>query len=72
VINPGSIGENWNYSAWPDRRFNPVAEYALIEVEHGDARVTFRRVPYDVNAVIAAAYANIMPGADEWAARWMR
>jgi predicted phosphodiesterase len=73
VINPGSISENWNFSAWPEhRRFNPHAEYALIEHEHGTMRVTFRRVAYDVDAVIAAAYANDMPGADEWAATWVR
>jgi putative phosphoesterase len=72
VINPGSIAENWNFSAWPDRRFNPHAEYALIEHTEGDLRVTFRRVAYDVEAVIATAHAREMPGATEWAATWLR
>jgi putative phosphoesterase len=72
VINPGSIAENWNFSAWPRRRFNPHAEYALIEHTPGDVRITFRRVAYDVEAVIAAAHAREMPGAAEWAATWLR
>jgi putative phosphoesterase len=72
VINPGSISENWNFSAWPERRrFNAHAEYAVIECEHADLRVSFRRVAIDVDAAIAAAHARGMPGAREWAATWM-
>jgi putative phosphoesterase len=72
VINPGSISENWNFSAWPERRlFNPHAEYALLDCEANQASVTFRRVPIDVDAVIRVARESGMPNAEEWIAGWL-
>ena len=73
IINPGSISENWNFTVWPERSlFNAHAEYALIDYQDGDARVAFRRLAIDAEAVIAAAYERGMPGANEWAASWRR
>lgn len=41
-----------------------VAEYALLTVEGGQPNLHFRRVPYDVAALIAAVRASDMPNPD--------
>jgi len=56
LIIPGSCGQ--------PRDGNPAACYALLEpgaAEHDDARVTFRRVAYDVEAASAALRASDLP-----------
>lgn len=70
VINPGSVSENWQLSAWPTQLFNAHAEYALVTVDGTSTSVTFRRVQIDQTAVIRAARERHMPGAEEWSARW--
>jgi predicted phosphodiesterase len=53
VINPGSIGMSFT-----DIHF---AEWALINFENGEAQVDFRRVPYDMQALIADVSASGYP-----------
>jgi predicted phosphodiesterase len=53
VINPGSIGLSFT-----DFHF---AEWALINFENGEANVDFRRVPYDIQAVLADIEASGYP-----------
>jgi predicted phosphodiesterase len=73
VLNPGSVSENWNFSRWPQQRlFNPHAEYAVVDCDAGQVRVTFQQVAIDVEAVIAAAYACGMPAPEPWVASWQR
>ena len=48
----------------------PLAEWALVTVEDGAVAVEFRRVPYAVEDVKAAAQRSGRPYADEWAAQW--
>ncbi len=58
LVIPGSCGQ--------PRDGNPAACYALLEPgggEHDDARVTFRRVAYDVEAACAALRSSALPPA---------
>ena len=69
-VNPGSVG--LPFERLPDGRVqNPArAEYALLEVSWGQPSVTFRRVPYDVQALLEAVQTSGMPHADVWSADW--
>lgn len=49
--------------------FEPFSEYALVD---DDLRVEFRRIPFDVEKLVAAARSNDFPGFDRWAAMWKR
>jgi predicted phosphodiesterase len=69
--NPGSIGLAYDRHRPPDEiRPTPVAEYALLHADAGGAAVEFRRVPYDVKPLLAAAAAGGRPDAAEYAALW--
>ncbi len=65
-FNPGSIGfANSHHQPEDDFRFDPVAEYAVLTVESNRTALEFRRVPYDVTALIAIYRASGRPFADE-------
>ena len=52
-----------------ERPFDPWAEYAVLTADDGKLGVEFRRVPFDVEALIRAAEA--MPD-EQYAAMWKR
>jgi predicted phosphodiesterase len=49
--------------------FLPWSEYAIVSDE---LQVLFRRIPFDVEKLIAAARATDFPHLDHWAAMWQR
>jgi len=49
--------------------FLPWSEYAIVT---DDLEISFRRVPFDVEELIAAANAADFPHLDHWAATWQR
>jgi hypothetical protein len=51
-------------------RFNPWAEYALVDWIDGALSIAFRRVPLDVDQVVQAAFDRSMVNAELWAALW--
>ena len=67
----GSVGLVWEHrEPLDDVPFLPVAEYALVD---GDSlAVEFRRIPFDVGKLIAAARAKDFPDFERWAAQWKR
>lgn len=72
-VNPGSVGLSYDHEQDEDDGFraDPWAAYAVVEAdESGRFEVSFRRVPYDPAAVVAAVLASGMPHADSVAARW--
>jgi predicted phosphodiesterase len=72
-VNPGSVGLAYDRHQPPeDFRATPVAEYALLHAGPGGVAVEFRRVPYDLDLLLAAASANGRPGADEYAGEWRK
>jgi predicted phosphodiesterase len=67
----GSVGLVWEHREPLDQvPFQPFCEYALVD---DDAlAVEFRRIPFDVDELIAAARSKDFPGFDRWAAKWKR
>ncbi|SRR5579875_825947 len=72
LLNPGSVGLPLIETAQGEFRLLPCAEYAILTYREGQPglRIELRRVPYDVEAVIAAYLASGMPHAEEMAADW--
>jgi predicted phosphodiesterase len=55
-----------------EQPFEPWAEYAVLALGDGARRLEFRRIPYDLEAHLAAIAASGVPYADEFAAKWRR
>jgi predicted phosphodiesterase len=70
-VNPGSVGLAYDrYQPREDLRATPVAEYALLQDGDAGISVEFRRVPFGLERLLAAATAKARPEADEYAAQW--
>ena len=66
----GSVGLVYEHKErLDDVPFEPFGEYALVD---DDVQVEFRRVPFDVEELIAAARARDFPDVERWAAMWKR
>jgi hypothetical protein len=70
-FNPGAVGLAWRHGQ-PEGQFrtDPWAEYALLTVDGDRVALEFRRVPYDVPALVAVYLASGRPFADEAAAQY--
>jgi predicted phosphodiesterase len=67
----GSVGLVWEHKEPRDEvPFEPVCEYALVDDE--TLAVEFRRIPFDIEELIAAARGKDFPGFEAWAAKWKR
>jgi predicted phosphodiesterase len=70
-FNPGSVGFVNDYKrAARERGLDPVAEYAVVSLDGERLSLDLRRIPYDVEPVIAACHESGMPYGDAIAARW--
>ncbi len=71
--NPGSVGLAYSHHQPEDNfKFDAVAEYAVLTVEGERVALEFRRVPYDVNAVIENYRASGRPFAEEMIKQYTR
>jgi len=70
LVNPGSVGLSFEYLPDGGTRNQARAEYALLEWSDGRLSVDFRRVSYDLGALIAAVHACDMPHQDLWIEQW--
>ena len=71
LANPGSVGLAYDRHRPPaDVKPVPIAEYGLVHANGGGVAVEFRRVPYDLGRLLAAAAAGGRPDADQYAAAW--
>ncbi len=69
----GSVGLVYEHREPLDEvPFLPVSEYAVLTAEEGRLDVEFRRIPFDLEELVAAARAADFPDADGWAAMWRR
>jgi predicted phosphodiesterase len=67
----GSVGLVYEHKEpLDDVPFEPFSEYALVDDE--TLAVEFRRIPFDVEALIADARAKDFPDFERWAAMWKR
>jgi predicted phosphodiesterase len=65
----GSVGLVYEHvEPLPEQPFEPWAEYAVVT--GAPLRIEFRRVPFDLGAVIRAIHESGMPDADGFAAQW--
>lgn len=66
LLNPGSVGRA--YEIWADSTSHDSAwaEFALVAWDAGQLQLDLRRVPYDVNALIAHTRTTTMPHSDWW------
>ena len=70
-LSVGSVGLVWEHREPLDEvPFLPVAEYALVDAD--PLAVEFRRIPFDVEELIAAARASDFPVFERWSAKWKR
>jgi predicted phosphodiesterase len=66
----GSVGLVYEQRRPPDPvPFLPWSEYAIVSDE---LEVSFRRIPFDVEQLIAAARASDFPHFEHWAGMWQR
>jgi len=62
LANPGSVGLAYDRHRPPaDVKPVPIAEYGLVHANGGGVAVEFRRVPYDLGRLLAAAAAGRAP-----------
>jgi predicted phosphodiesterase len=71
-VNPGSVGLSYDHEQPEDDfRFDPWAAYGIVTAhEQGSLSVELRRVPVDVDAIVARVEACGMPYAAESSWRW--
>lgn len=63
-FNPGSVGVAYRHGQEaPDIRLDPWAEFAVLTLERGGVGLQFRRVPFDVEALLRAYRDSDRPGA---------
>lgn len=77
IVNPGSVGSPGYRDSHPFPHVmeagTPDARYAILELEGGSWRISFRHVPYDHEAMAALARANGNPEfAAALATGWVR
>ncbi len=66
-VNPGSVGAPYDrHEPADERRFTALAEYAVLT----GGGVEFRRIPFDLDAFVAAGLAGGQPHAEEVRSRW--
>jgi predicted phosphodiesterase len=69
----GSVGLVYEHSEPLDEvPFLPYSEYAVLTADDGRLEVQFRRIGFDVEALIAAARQADFPDVERWAAMWQR
>jgi predicted phosphodiesterase len=72
-VNPGSVGLAYDrHQPREDFRATPIAEYALLHAGAAGVAVEFRRVPFDLDRLLAASTANGRPYGAEYAEQWRR
>jgi predicted phosphodiesterase len=70
-VNPGSAGLSYDHEQPEDDfRIDPWAAYAVVTTGGGTFSVELRRIPLDVEAIVAAVRESRQPGAQEWVRRW--
>jgi putative phosphoesterase len=70
-VNPGSVGLGFDHEQDPeDFRFDAYASYAVVSSTNGRHDISFRRVPFDTDAVIAAITESGIPAGEEPVRQW--
>ena len=71
LVNPGSVGQAFETDPVAgESRLCPWAEYAVVSLVQNELRVEFRRVPFDLEALLRLARARKMPHCEWWTGLW--
>jgi predicted phosphodiesterase len=69
----GSVGLVYEHREPLDEMpFQPWSEYAVLTGENGRVAVELRRIPFDLDELLAAARATDFPDVEQWTAMWQR
>jgi hypothetical protein len=70
-FNPGSVGLGYNrHLPQAEFHFDPFTAYAILSTTGAEVRLEFKRIPFDVDALDAAARASGHPEAATLASRY--
>jgi predicted phosphodiesterase len=70
-FNPGSVGLSYDPDQPPERRsLDPWAAYAIVETHPAGLSVSFRRVSFAVDELVAVLERSGMPGAHNRIVQW--
>jgi predicted phosphodiesterase len=71
-VNPGTIGMAYDRTRGSPGhvRFGAWAEFAIVELSSSGWDVSLRRVPFEVDQLIAAIRSSGLPDADWWSSAW--
>jgi len=70
IVNPGSVGQPF-FQWWPKTvKVAHWAEYGVIQHDGGHLTIDLRRVPFDVDALLALCRESGMPHAHWWVDSW--
>lgn len=73
LINPGSIGMPIVRGETPAQNWRPLwSEYAIIHSQNGNLGIEFRRVPFDVDAILRSIRTSGMPHSELLAQEWVK
>ena len=70
--NPGSVGMPYQTLADGSEARPAWAEYAILDVTHGQPNLSFRRAPYDVAQMVKRVRATDMPCPDVLLDGWLK
>jgi predicted phosphodiesterase len=71
-MNPGSVSLPYDHVQLDeDLHFDACAAYARIETDDDGIEITFRRIEFDRDAVLAAIASSGIPHADSLSAQWL-
>ena len=66
LLNPGSVGRAYEMGTDGTAHDATWAEFALVTWDAGQLQLDLRRVPYDVDALIAHTHTTTMPHSQWW------
>ena len=70
-VNPGSVGLGYDHEQDPDDfRFDAYASYAVVAYRDGRHDISFRRVAFDRDDLLAAISSSGSPSTDELVRQW--
>jgi predicted phosphodiesterase len=70
IINPGSVGQPFEYRGKWAVKILPRAEYAVVDCVSGRLSVAMKRIDYGLDELRGAVAASDMPNKESWLRNW--
>ena len=72
IVNPGSVGQPFEYKGRRPAMILPQAEYAVVDNEGGKTQVSLKRVKYGIDKLEKVVESSDMPHKKLWLKEWKR